>query len=435
MSDEPKEVMEKLGEIASAVKTAQETADKANGHLDGLDLKKIEAATEAATKGIEEMQIARQEEAAKQEELKQALEDLTLEVAKGGGSGAPDAEEKEYRDSLIGYMRKGIGIGPELVERACRLHAEKTLIGVDENKMDMYTKDLVAGVGPDGGYFITTDRSSKISTRIFETSPLRSVASVQSTASDMFEMVIDDEEATSGWVGETQSRSDTNTPEVGLIKIPIHEQYAQPRATQKMIDDAGFDIESWLSNKVASKLGRDENTSFVVGNGSKKPRGFLTYDDWTTAGTYERGKIEQISSGNASLLTGDGLIRLQNALIQEYDLNATWGMKRSTFGDVMILKDSNGRYLLNPRVLAEGAEKILLGKPVVLMDDMPAVAADALSVVYADFNEFYTIVDRFGIRVLRDPYTAKPYIKFYTTKRVGGDVTNYEAGKIQKVEA
>ncbi len=101
----------------------------------------------------------------------------------------------------------------------------------------------------------------------------------------------------------------------------------------------------------------------------------------------------------------------------------------------MILKDTNGRYLLNPRVLAEGAEKILLGKPVVLMDDMPTVAADALSVVYADFNEFYTIVDRFGIRVLRDPYTAKPYIVFYTTKRTGGTVTNFEAGKIQKVEA
>jgi len=433
---ETKDVMEKLDEIGKAIKTAQDTADKAVGELDGLDLKKINEATEAATKGLLDIQEAEQKRTAEEAEVKERIKELEAIVAKSGGRGKPDDfEAKEYRDAVTAYMRKGMEIDADVVERVCRIHAEKTLIGVDESKMESYTKDLVAGVGPDGGYYITTDRSSKISTRIFETSPLRGVASVQTTTSDMFEMVLDDDEASAGWVGETQSRADTDTPQIGLIKIPIHELFAQPRATQKMIDDAGFDIESWLTSKVSNRLGRLENTSFVVGDGSKKPKGFLSYPAWAVAATYERDAIEQISSGNAALLTADGLIALQNALIQEYDMNANWGMKRATFGAIMILKDVQGRYLLNPRVLAEGADKILLGKPVVLMDDMPTVAADALSVVYADFNEFYTIVDRFGIRVLRDPYTSKPYVKFYTTKRTGGAVTNFEAGKIQKVEA
>lgn len=438
MADETKEVMEKLEGIGIAIKAAQDTADKAmetGKVLDGFDLKKIADATEAATKGMLDIQEENQKKVAEEAEVKGRIEELEVMVAKGGGSGNPadDFEKKNYRDALTGYMRKGADIDLDVINKICRIHAEKTLIGVDEQKIDSYTKDLVAGVGPDGGYFITTDRSSKISTRIFETSPIRSIASIQTTTSDMFEMVLDDDEASAGWVGETQARPTTDTPQIGIIKIPIHESYASPKATQKMVDDAGFDIESWLTNKVSSRLGRLENTSFVVGDGSKKPKGFLDFENWTTPGTYQRDAVERIVSGNATLLTADGLINLQNALIQEYDMNATWGMKRSTFGGVMILKDTNGRYLLNPRVLAEGAEKILLGKPVVLMDDMPAVAASALSVVYADFNEFYTIVDRFGIRVLRDPYTAKPYIVFYTTKRTGGTVTNFEAGKIQIV--
>ncbi len=437
MSDTPtKDVMDKLEVIAKALKIAQDTADKSDKALDGLDLAKIHAATEAATKGLLEIQEAKQAQDAKELETKERIESLEAEFARGsGGDADKDFEAKEYRNALTGYFRKGTLVDQEIIERACRIQAEKTLIGVDEQRIESYTKDLVAGIGPDGGYFITTDRSSKISTRIFETSPLRGIASVQSTNSDMFEMLLDDDQVTGGWVGETQTRAVTDTSEIGLIKIPIHELFAQPRATQKMIDDAGFDIEAWLTNKVSTKLGRIENTAFVSGDGSKKPRGFTTYGDWTAAGTYERGAVEQISSGAAALLTANGLINLQNALIQDYDMNATFGMKRATFGSIMILKQSNGTYLLNPRVLAEGADKILLGKPVVLMDDMPALAADALAVVYADFNEFYTIVDRFGIRILRDPYTTKPYIKFYTNKRVGGDVTNFEAGKIQKVES
>jgi HK97 family phage major capsid protein len=257
-----------------------------------------------------------------------------------------------------------------------------------------------------------------------------------STTSDVMEILLDDDEADCGWVGEVDDRDDTDSPQIGLIKIPIHEMYAQPKATQKMLDDAGLDLEGWLSRKVEMRLGRKENTAFVVGDGSQKPKGFLSYDAWSSAGVYQRNAVEQIITDAASTIAGDDLIELQNSLIEDYQAGATWGMKRATWFLIATLKTSTGGdYLLNPRVIAEGAEKILLGNGVTFMNDMPVKADNALPIVYADFKEFYTVVDRFGIRILRDPYTAKPYVRFYTTKRVGGAVTNYEAGKILKVLA
>jgi HK97 family phage major capsid protein len=338
---------------------------------------------------------------------------------------------------MLNYMRKGIAIDDELVDAMCKAHAEAALLGADDDKLEFHKKDLVAGSGPDGGYFILPDRSSSVSTRIFETSPLRPVANIVTTNSDVWEIPIDDDEPASGWVGEVEARPDTASSQVGLIKIPVHEQYASPKATQKMLDDAGFDIEAWHNMKVSRKFGRLENTGFVSGDGSKKPKGFLDYPAWAAAGVYERHKVEQVTAtGTAGTLDeADDLITLQNTLLEDYQAGAAWGMRRATFTAVMTLKDSQGQYLLNPNILKEGTDKVLLGSSVIFMSDMPAVAGDALAVVYADWSEFYTIVDRLGIRVLRDPYTSKPYTKFYTTKRVGGAVTNYEAGKILKINS
>ena len=166
-----------------------------------------------------------------------------------------------------------------------------------------------------------------------------------------------------------------------------------------------------------------------------KPRGFLTYDAWAAAGVYERDKIEQINMGAAAALAADGLIEVQNSLKEAYQGNATWGMKRATFGKALQLK-GNDSYFFSPVLLRDGQSSIqLLGKPVVFMDDMPAVAANALSVAYGDFRTGYTILDRVGLQVLRDPYTNKGFITYYTTQRVGGDVTNFDAIKIGKVAA
>jgi len=406
---------------------------------DATDVAALQKATEDTLKGVEKIQAEQAaEKAAADAERKDFAEKIAFlegRVARGASDGEKAADDPEYKKAVNLYLRKGVNPDSEVISRVYEEFARKSVKSGDEREIEMQKKDLVSASGPDGGYFVTADRGGIIEGRIFETSPVRSLANVVSTSSDVFEYVLDDDEASSGWVGEVQSRSDTNTPDIGVIKIPVHELYAQPRATQKMLDDAGFDIEGWLSRKVASKMGRDESSAFVAGDGSQRPKGFLSYAAWSVAGTYQRNAVEQIETATSTTLAADDLIGLQNSLVEDYQARATWGMKRQTFTKVMELKDAYGQYLLNPRVLMEGSTKILLGASVSFMNDMPAFAANALSIAIADWSEFYTIVDRFGIRVLRDPYTAKPYVKYYTTKRVGGAVTNYEAGKILKIKA
>lgn len=430
-------IVKKLDEIGDQVKHVQETNDRLQKQYDGLDATNIKEVADNAAKGLEEVQEIKQKLAAM--DYKTRLDAIELAIARNGGADSKNPEmEKRYKKSMLNYLRKGTPIDDEMLDVMCKSQVEMELLGAgDPEKINYLQKDLVAASGPDGGYFIIPDRSTSISTRIFETSPLRPVANTVTTTSDIWEIPLDDDEFASGWVGEVESRPTTNTAQIGLVKIPVHEGYANPRATQKMLDDAGFDIEAWVNMKVARKLGRQENTAFVTGDGSKKPKGFLTYDAWAVAGTYERNKVEQVTAtGTAGTLDeADDLISLQNTMLEDYQAGASWAMHRTTFTAVMQLKDTSGAYLLDPRIIKTGTDKILLGKNVIFMSDMPAVAANALAVCYADWMEFYTIVDRLGIRVLRDPYTAKPYVHFYTTKRVGGAVTNFEAGKILKINA
>jgi HK97 family phage major capsid protein len=201
------------------------------------------------------------------------------------------------------------------------------------------------------------------------------------------------------------------------------------------LDDSSINIESWLAMKTNDILTRTENTAFVVGNGAAKPKGFLAYDAWAVAGTYERNALEQVSTGSAGAFTADALKEIQNSLKEVYQPSAVWMLKRSSWSDIIKLKDGNGAYLLDTTSMKDGDTMRLLGKPVLFADDMPVKATDALAMTYGDFKVGYTIVDRLGIRVLRDPYTDKRYVKFYTTKRVGGAVTNYESIKILKLSA
>ena len=434
---ENKEVLDKLGEIGDRITVVQEKSDSLAEKYDAIDFANVQENAEKAAAGLEEVQQLKQDIAAF--DFKERMDAIELAIARSGGHDKTDPEqEKAYKRSITNYYRRGTVIADEILDIMCKSQADMELMGIGEDdKLEFMKKDLVAASGPDAGYFILPDRATSISTRIFETSPIRPVANIVTTISDIWEIVLDDDEFSSGWVGEVEARPDTLTGEIGLIKIPVHEGYAQPRATQKMLDDAGFDIESWINTKVSRKLGRQENTAFVLGDGSKKPKGFLDYPAWAVAETYERHKVEQyVATGTAGTLDeADDLITLQNSLLEEYQGNAAWGMRRSTFTDVMQLKDTNGRYLIDPQIIKTGTDKILIGSPVIFMSDMPAVAANALAVVIADWSEFYTIVDRLGIRVLRDPYTSKPYVRFYTTKRVGGAVTNYQSGKILKINA
>lgn len=304
------------------------------------------------------------------------------------------------------------------------LRKGEEIMSVDERK------SLSVGTDPDGGYVVNPDLSGRIVMRVFETSPMRAYASIQVISSDALEGLFDLNEASSGWVGEEDSRPETNTPALGKWRIPVHELYAKPKATQKLLDDASINMEAWLASKVAEKFARDEANAFVVGNGSNKPRGFLTY----ATGTTLPGTIEQFPTGSSGALAsapdgGDALINALYGLKQQYRANATWFMNRSTTRLVRRAKDSDGSYIWSPGIQA-GQPATLLGYPVAAFEDMPDPASNSLSIAVGDMREAYQIVDRLGIRTLRDPYSAKPYVEFYTTKRVGGDVVNFEAIKL-----
>jgi HK97 family phage major capsid protein len=280
---------------------------------------------------------------------------------------------------------------------------------------------------PQGGYWVQPEMSDKVIRKIFETSPLRAVALVESISTDALEIPEDTNEADAGWTSERGARIETATPTVGVRRIPVHELYAMPKATQTLLDDAKVNVEEWLGLKIADKIARLENSAFINGDGASKPRGILTY----SAGT-GTGKVEQVNSGATGAVTADGLRALFYRLKSPYLTNARWLMRRSTIEAVSKLKDAQGQYLWEPG-LALGEPQTLLGHPIERMEDMPAIANNSLSVAFGDFRQAYTIVDRVGVRVLRDPYSAKPFVLFYATKRTGGDITNFEALVVQKM--
>lgn len=336
-------------------------------------------------------------------------------VARSRGTRVEDFGSKqldEYKSAFDTFLRKG-----------------DEIIGANEKKA------LSVGTDPDGGYVVHPDMSGAIVTKVFETSPMRAYASIQVISTDALEGLFDLEEAASGWVGETEARPETGTPQLGKWRIPVHELYAKPKATQKILDDAEINMEAWLAGKVSEKFARDEAAAFVSGNGVNKPRGFLTYGDGTTL----PGTIERINTGaNGAFVAapngGDVLIDALYGLKAQYRANATWFMNRSTTKLARKLKDSDGAYLWSPGIAA-GQPASLLGYPIAAFEDMPNPATGSLSIAVGDMRAAYQIVDRVGIRTLRDQYSAKPYVEFYTTKRVGGDVINFEAIKLIEFSA
>lgn len=316
---------------------------------------------------------------------------------------AGDAELKARKDAFNKFLRKG-----------------------DAHFTEQEQKALSVVSDPDGGFLVTPEMSSEIVKKIFESSPMRQLASVQTISSDTLEIIEDLDEAAADWVTEVGSRAESNTPQLKKLIIPVHEQFAKPKATQKILDDAMFNVESWLQEHVQNKFARLEATGFISGNGVGKPKGILSY----TAGT-GYNEIEQVVTGSAATITADGVLSLSYALKGAYKQGAAFMMKRATVAAVRKLKDSQNQYLWQPGLQA-GQPDLLLGFPVYEADDMEALGANALVMAFGNFKAGYQIVDRFGIRTLRDPFSSKPYVEFYTTKRVGGGVKNFEAIKLAK---
>ncbi len=322
-------------------------------------------------------------------------------------SDKPDPFSSERKEAVVHYLRKGEGfLTPQEIK----------LLATDSD--------------PDGGYWMTSGISQQAIQKVYETSPMRNIASVETISTDALEIPEDLDETDSGWASERSARPETSTPQIGLRRIPVHELYAMPKATQTLLDDSRIDVESWLSVKIADKMVRIENSAFINGDGVGKPRGILTY----LSGISNPGQVQQVNSESASSLTADGLRSLFYALKGAYIPNARWLMSRSAIEEVSKLKDSTGSYIWQPGS-QEGEPQTLLGHPIERMEDMPRVAANSMSVAFGNFRQTYTIVDRMGLRVLRDPFSSKPFVLFYTTKRTGGDVANFEAFAIQKTSA
>lgn len=320
------------------------------------------------------------------------------------------AAPSEYKAAFDNYLRKGMDAGLEQLQ----------------------LKALSAGSDANGGYLVPNEMGATIVRIINESSPMRQLASVETISSDSLDLIEDTTDVGATWGDETSDRTstDSTTPTIGRNTIDTFEMYTQPKATQKLIDDAAIDIEQWIAEKVADKFARLEATAFISGNGTTAPKGILTY----TAGS-SFGQVEQVNSGTDGAVTADGLINLYYALKDEYAKRSTFLMHRTTAQAVRLLKESTtNQYLWQPGLTA-GTPDTLLGVPVVLATDMPVAANNALSVALGDFKRAYMVVDRVGIRTLRDPYTAKPFVKFYTTKRVGGKVVNTEALKLLKLAA
>jgi HK97 family phage major capsid protein len=302
--------------------------------------------------------------------------------------------------------------------------------GLDHPLAGIEKKSLSVGSDPDGGYLVPDQMYKNIISQMKGDSTIRALANVVNVSSDRLDILVDQDEFGSGWIAEIGARDETDTAKLAKIRIAVHEHYAEPRITQKLLDDSSVNVEQWLAQKITERMAKMEEKSFISGNGEGCPRGFLTYDagnNW--------GQIAQRNTGSAGSFraedAADVLIETVYDLKSGFLSNANWVMNRSTLAAVRSLKDNDGHYVWQPSLIA-GEPSTLLGYPVALSDEMPSIAEDSLSIAFGDFKNAYTIVDRQGINVLRDPFTSKPYVKFYTTKRVGADVTNFDAIKLIK---
>lgn len=351
----------------------------------------------------------------KLQELNAALARSSKDHDKTDQDAEEKAQWKKYREACTKFMRKGVQVPNELVEFA---------------RTSIYGKTMSVDSDEDGGFLVTPEMATTMIEKVFESSPIRQLATVQTISSDSFDIIQDLDEVSSGWVGENQARPATNTAQFNKINVPVHELYAFPFATQKFLDDAGINVESWLAGKVSAKFARDEATAFVSGNGVAKPKGILDYASGTSF-----GQIEYTTTASPTALTGDELIDLQSSLKEPYQNNATWLINRLLIGYIRKLKDTQNQYLWQPG-LGQGVPPQLLGRPVMMASDLPStITASSKLLMYGDVKAGYIVVDRIGIRVLRDAYTNKPYVGFYTTKRVGGAVQNFEAIKVLQAHA
>lgn len=391
-------VAEVMGAFSEMHDTLQKELDeiKKTGVADPLTKEKIDKLAEAQTK---------------HEARVNELRALATRPAIGGS----DPKADEAKAALVHYMKTG---------------STEKLAALD-------TKALSAGSNPDGGFMVPDSVAARVRDVVTNISPVRSVASVEQAITDSYTILTDVGGEEAQWVGEASTRNETNTPTLTEIKVPMNEISAKPKVTAYLIDWSRFDVEDWLSRKVSLQFAQKEGAAFVSGDGVAKPKGFLAETPVANA-SYSWGNIGYIATGadGAFLTTASGdqfanLVDLQFSLDSAYFGNANFMMSQATLAEVRKIRDADGNPLVMPGV-DQGLRPSMLGHGIVMANDMPAIASDSYSIAFGDWREGYTVIDGPGIRVLRDPFSSKPHVMFYTTAQVGGHVSNYEAIKLLK---
>ncbi len=354
------------------------------------------------------------------DEAKRRLDRVQLDrarpaLAPSGREGAPDPGLAEHKAAFDLYVRAGEASGLKRLEE----------------------KALSAGSGPDGGYLVPANVETEVLTRLANLSPIRAISAVRVISTGLYKRAFSTAGPAAGWVGETAARPQTASPTLAELAFPAMELYAMPAATQTLLDDAVVDIDGWLASEVETVFAEQEGFAFVKGDGVNKPKGFLA-STTVPDSAWSWGNLGYVATGAAGAFPEesptDALIDLIYALKAGYRQNASFVMNRKTQSIIRKFKDDSSAYLWQPPAGA-GQTATVMTFPVVEAEDMPDIAASSLSVAFGDFRRGYLVVDRAGIRVLRDPYSAKPYVLFYTTKRVGGGVQDYGAIKLLKFAA
>ncbi len=296
-------------------------------------------------------------------------------------------------------------------------------------------KAMSTAVAADGGYLIDPQTADSIRSMLVATSSLRAIANVVQVEAASFDVLVDRSEVGSGWATEVSASSETASPQIDRISIKLHELSAMPKASQRLLDDSAFDVEGWLAGKIATRFIRAEASAFISGDGVDKPKGFLNATK-VANGTWTWGNLGYVPTGAAADFAAtnaaDCIINLVYALGADYRANGTFVMNSKTAGAVRKMKDADGRFMWSDG-LAAGEPARLMGYPVLVCEDMPDIAANAYAIAFGDFNAGYTIAERPDLRILRDPFSAKPNVLFYANKRVGGDVTDFAAIKLLKI--
>lgn len=331
-------------------------------------------------------------------------------------SAPPLPADPEYSRTFASYFRKGDG---EDFLRKANSSGERAAVHAA----------MSVGTAADGGYLAPTEWDRSIIEAQRATSPMRRLATVQPTSVGAYTKLWDSKNWGSGWVGETAARPQTTSTTLAPINFAAGEIYANPAVTQRLLDDAALDVESWLKNSVREEFNRQEGIAFIAGDGTNKPAGFLTFaEGGVNAASHPGGAIDVTTAA----ITVDGLIDFMYGLPAPYRANATWLMNSLTAAVLTKLKDADGNLIWRESLIV-GQPSTLLGRPVEIDEGMPAPTAGLMPIAIADWKAGYLINDRIGTRVLRDPYTNKPYVMFYVTKRVGGGVLDPNAIRVLKL--